>query len=171
MVISVLLLSANLYQDGHGAALILPCVLGLGMALPWPFAGAGVSFLPKPGGWMERVKYGFGVIILVIAAWYGMQSYKLFMNRGQAPSFYNMLAAAEKTGKPIFVDFRADWCKNCLTMEKSTFKVPEVVRRLEDFSEIIYSAENMKDPEVKAVLDYYGVLGLPTYLVLVPADS
>ena len=33
------------------------------MGLPWPFAGAGLSFLPKPGKWMVRVKYGFGVLI------------------------------------------------------------------------------------------------------------
>jgi thiol:disulfide interchange protein len=51
--------------------LALPFVLGLGMALPWPFAGAGLSFLPKPGAWMVKVKYGFGMIIFGFAAWYG----------------------------------------------------------------------------------------------------
>ena len=48
-------------------ALLLPFLLGLGMALPWPFAGAGLSFLPKPGGWMKWVKYSFGVLILLFA--------------------------------------------------------------------------------------------------------
>lgn len=27
-----------------------------GMALPWPFAGAGLTFLPKPGRWMGRTR-------------------------------------------------------------------------------------------------------------------
>ena len=57
VVISVLLLSANLYQAGNPMALLLPFVLGIGMALPWPFAGAGMSFLPKPGAWMTKIKY------------------------------------------------------------------------------------------------------------------
>jgi len=41
VVLSVLLLSANLYAQGHGAALLLPFILGLGMALPcrWPAPG------------------------------------------------------------------------------------------------------------------------------------
>lgn len=166
VVISVLLLSSDLYQDGNQAALILPFLLGLGMALPWPLAGAGLSFLPKPGRWMERVKYSFGVVILAIAVWYGIQSYQLFMNRGKTQSFYTLLTEAGKTGKPIFIDFRADWCKNCLTMEDTTFLDAEVIRRLEDFSEIIFNADNMNDPEVKAVLDYYAVMGLPTYVIL-----
>ena len=62
-----ILLSADLYSKGTVAGLLLPFLLGVGMALPWPFAGAGLSFLPKPGKWMEKVKYGFGVLILVFA--------------------------------------------------------------------------------------------------------
>ena len=60
VVISVLLLATTQYQRGNISGLLLPFVLGIGMALPWPFAGAGLSFLPKPGTWMTRVKYGFG---------------------------------------------------------------------------------------------------------------
>ncbi len=71
VVISVLLLATTQYQRGNFSGLLLPFVLGLGMALPWPFAGAGLSFLPKPGTWMTRVKYGFGIIILFFAGWYG----------------------------------------------------------------------------------------------------
>ncbi|HWC00500.1 MAG TPA: cytochrome c biogenesis protein CcdA, partial [Bryobacteraceae bacterium] len=61
VVISVLLVSAHLYGKGIVAGLLLPFLLGLGMALPWPFAGAGLSFLPKPGKWMKWVKYSFGM--------------------------------------------------------------------------------------------------------------
>ena len=46
-------------------ALALPFCLGLGMAIPWPIAGAGIAALPKPGMWMVRVKQAFGVLILV----------------------------------------------------------------------------------------------------------
>ena len=49
VVIAVLLLATSIGPVG----LVLPFVLGFGMALPWPFAGAGLSFLPKPGKWME----------------------------------------------------------------------------------------------------------------------
>ena len=55
--------------------------LGLGMALPWPLAGAGFSALPRPGAWMVRVKQAMGVFILAMAAYYGYLSYELLSNR------------------------------------------------------------------------------------------
>jgi len=81
VVISVLLLSAHLYAKGVFAGLLLPFLLGLGMALPWPFAGAGLSFLPKPGKWMKWVKYSFGILILLFAVYYGGLAARLFMTR------------------------------------------------------------------------------------------
>ena len=64
VVIQVVLFASNLYATGTGAALALPFFLGIGMAIPWPIAGAGLSSLPKPGPWMVRVKQAFGVVIL-----------------------------------------------------------------------------------------------------------
>ena len=58
-------------------ALALPFCLGLGMALPWPIAGAGLAALPKPGAWMVRVKQAFGVVILGVAVYYGYLGYTL----------------------------------------------------------------------------------------------
>jgi len=168
VVIGVLLLSADLYQRGNVFALALPFLLGIGMAMPWPFAGAGLSFLPKPGKWMERIKQGFGVIILGAAIYYASIGYGLLTGPGQAESFGELLAAAEQAGKPVLVDFWATWCKNCSKMEKTTFQHPDVEKRLERLTMVKYQAEDMNDPEVKAVLTHYGVLGLPTYLVLEP---
>src|SRR5206468_7063058 len=55
VVIQVVLFSSNLYAKGTAVALALPFLLGVGMALPWPVAGAGLAALPKPGAWMVRV--------------------------------------------------------------------------------------------------------------------
>ena len=67
VVIQVVLFSSNLYATGTKLALALPFCLGLGMAIPWPIAGAGLAALPKPGMWMVRVKQAFGVFILATA--------------------------------------------------------------------------------------------------------
>ncbi len=51
-----------------GIALFL---LGLGMGAPLLLIGAGGGkFMPKPGGWMTRVSYVFGVVMLGIAIWF-----------------------------------------------------------------------------------------------------
>ena len=171
VVFSVLLLAGKMYAQGQPLGLLLPFLLGIGMALPWPIAGAGLSFLPKPGGWMTKVKYAFGVLILVLAGYYGFEAYCLFRppaGGGNTPAaeFARQLAAARAAGKPVFIDFWASWCKNCHAMDATTFKDAEVQRRLAAFVVIKYQAEKPNEEPAKAILDRYGAVGLPTYSVL-----
>ncbi|MDF7799485.1 cytochrome c biogenesis protein CcdA [Pontiellaceae bacterium B1224] len=176
VVIAVLLLATNIYEANSFAGLALPFVLGLGMALPWPFAGAGLSFLPKPGKWMEYVKYAFGVGIIFFALYYGNISYRAFnpaevksgvdgrTNEGLADRF----AAARAIGKPVVLDFTASWCKNCAVMDKTTFKDEMVKAALENYVLIKYVAENPDNPNTKAVMQYFEAQGLPTLVLLQP---
>jgi len=185
VVISVLVWSNNLYSRGVTMGVLLPFVLGLGMALPWPFAGAGMQFLPKPGKWMAWVRSGFGVLILLLATYYAQLAWKQFteaastdLSEGSGISsgganenarLAELLSDALKTGKPVLIDFGAAWCKNCTAMDKTTFKDDVVLKALEPYVFIKYAAENPKDPDTKAVLDYYNILGLPSFIVLRPA--
>jgi thiol:disulfide interchange protein len=184
MVIFVLLLAGNLYSKGVALGLFLPFLLGVGMALPWPFAGAGLSFLPKPGQWMTWVKNTFGIVILLVAAYYGYEAYRIFQSDRSAPAtgdeavsrqsgeaLLNGLKRAQKEGKPVFIDFWATWCKNCVVMDKTTFKDPEARKKLEGFVVVKYQAEKPNEPPTKDALDTFRVIGLPTYVVLIPKSS
>ena len=182
VVIAVLLLATNIYEANSVAGLALPFVLGIGMALPWPFAGAGLSFLPKPGKWMEVVKYGFGVGIIFFALYYGHLSYRAFRpaditaegevrghividgatNKGLAEA----LTLARAEGRPVFIDFWASWCKNCKAMEMTTFKDAVVKERMAPYLFIKYVAEDPQDQDTRAVMEHFGVQGLPTFAVL-----
>ncbi len=178
VVIAVLLLATSIGPVG----LVLPFVLGFGMALPWPFAGAGLSFLPKPGKWMEYVKYGFGVGIIFFALYYGNLSYRAFrppditahgeveghivVDGSTNEGFADALKQARADGKPVFIDFWASWCKNCKAMDKTTFKDEAVKARLEGYAFIKYVAEHPENPETKAMMGYFEVQGLPTFVVL-----
>ncbi|MCX6996025.1 MAG: thioredoxin family protein [Kiritimatiellaeota bacterium] len=170
VLLSVLLLAGQLYSQGQPAGLLLPFLLGLGMALPWPLAGAGLALLPKPGGWMTKVKYVFGALILALAAYYGYEAYRLFRPGGNTPAeeFARQLDAAQAAGRPGFIDFWATWCKNCTAMDATTFKDPAVRQKLAGFTVIKYQAERPNDPPAKEILDHYGVVGLPTYVILTP---
>jgi thioredoxin:protein disulfide reductase len=169
-------------------ALALPFVLGLGMALPWPFAGAGIAALAKPGPWMVRVKQAFGVLILATAAYYGHLSYTIFASRSVDPaavassmqakldagwhaSLAEGLAVAEREGRPVLVDLWATWCKNCLTMDKTTFEDPAVLAALSDCVKIQVQAEDPDEPTTRALMQHFQAVGLPTYVILRPADT
>ena len=155
------------------------------MAIPWPIAGAGIGALPRPGAWMVRIKQAFGVVILLTAAYYAYTAYGIFANRWVDPlqvsssveeklkegwyaSLPEGLAAARREGKPILIDFWATWCKNCLVMDKTTLKDPEVTAALSRYVKIKFQAEDPSVSPAKEAMDYVGAIGLPTYAILQP---
>jgi thiol:disulfide interchange protein DsbD len=185
VVIQVVLFSSNLYAAGTRIALGLPFLLGIGMAIPWPIAGAGLASLPRPGLWMVRVKQAFGVLILATAVYYGYESYTLFANRwvdasavassveekvkaGWHATLADGLAAAQRENKPVLIDLWATWCKNCLTMDKTTLADPAVDAALANYIKIKFQAEAPDEMPAKAVMRRFDAVGLPTYAILRP---
>lgn len=179
VVIAVLLYSTQQYSAGNTFALLLPFLLGIGMALPWPLAGAGIGVLPKPGMWMSKVKVVFGILIFAFAAYYGHLGYTLLPKGGAEESagfnpktelvaFTRNLEQAAAAGRPVVVDFWATWCSNCIKMKETTFKHPKVIEELKRFDFVVFQAEKPSDETVKYVQEKFGVLGLPTYLILEP---
>ena len=185
VVIQVVFFSSNLYATGTKLALALPFCLGLGMAIPWPIAGAGLAALPRPGLWMVRVKQAFGVFILATAVYYGYESYAIFANRWVDPSAVTSsvqeqlkagwhasltegLATAKRDNKPVLVDMWATWCKNCLTMDKTTLASSEVQSALSGYVKIKYQAEDPDAQPANGVLQRFSAPGLPAYAILRP---
>jgi len=172
-----------LYAKGTVLALGLPFLLGVGMAVPWPIAGAGITALPKPGAWMVRVKQAFGVLILATAGYYGYLAYGLFADRwvdarevqssvqeqlkaGWYASLADGLAAAEREQKPVLIDMWATWCKNCLYMDQTTLADPAVKSALSGYIKIKYQAEQLDEEPARGVAERFKAIGLPTYAII-----
>lgn len=75
------------------------------------------------------------------------------------------LAINEARGKPILLDFYADWCASCKFMEATTFKNTKVKQALEDFIviKVDITANNKQE---KALLKQFKVVAPPTFLFL-----
>jgi len=185
VVIYTILYAQDLYVQGNAFALTLPFLLGVGMGLPWPFAGGGLSFLPKPGAWMTRVKQGFGVFIIAFAAYYGYTAWHIYDQKNVDPeavrasveaqghegwetSLEAALTKAKAEGKPVFVDFWATWCKNCLVMNETVLKDAEVLKELEPVVKVKFQAEDPATSPVKEAWEHFKLVGLPAYFMLKP---
>ncbi len=81
------------------------------------------------------------------------------------------LAAAQATGKPMIIDFTAEWCAACHEMEKLTYTDGVVIAEAENFVTVMIDCTEKADPAVRAVQQKYGVKGLPTVVFVKPTGE
>ena len=73
------------------------------------------------------------------------------------------IAQASAAGKPVFVDFYADWCVYCKQLDRETFPDSTVQAALGDF--VLLKADVTDNDELdKALLKHLGLIGPPALL-------
>lgn len=75
----------------------------------------------------------------------------------------NALDQARTLGKPVMLDFYADWCVACKEMEHKTFTDPGVRQRLNDFV-LLQADVTANDEADKALLQHFKILGPPSIM-------
>ncbi|HEV7922303.1 MAG TPA: cytochrome c biogenesis protein CcdA [Thermoanaerobaculia bacterium] len=76
------------------------------------------------------------------------------------------LAAARAAGKPVVIDFYADWCLPCKELDEKTFpdaKAKDELARFVRFKADLTSAES---PLTRELTRQYGIVGVPTLVFL-----
>ena len=71
------------------------------------------------------------------------------------------LAAASSAGRPVMLDFYADWCVSCKEMEKYTFTDAAVQQALAN-AVLLQADVTANDADDKALLERFEVFGPPT---------
>lgn len=229
----------------EGAALLL--ALGLGMGVPLVVISTlGARWLPRPGAWMNRVKAGFGFILLGTAIWMaervvapqaalllwgalclavalslwhaarpalaaahaapalvarsgavlaGLWGAAMVLGAAagaadparplgtlvaapaasagltapfetlQDPALLRArLADAAARGQPALVEFSADWCTSCRTIEREVFGDPRVGRALEGMV-LLRADVTRSDAAQRAFMRQHQVMGPPTLML------
>lgn len=125
------------------------------------------------GGWKQSAVGIIAVLGLLASAqpilnyWFGnsttqtQQATVSFTRIANVAELEEQLALAKAAGKPVMLDFYADWCVACKEFEKYTFHDPSVEAKLQDF--ILLQADVTKN-QVQDIelLKHMSVLGLPT---------
>lgn len=90
---------------------------------------------------------------------------RLFERVTSLSDIENRLAAAKAAGKPVILDYYADWCTDCLRMEKATFADARVREQLHSrFVVLQADVTDPNNPEGKAIKSRFGVYGPPAML-------
>ncbi|EGQ7844936.1 protein-disulfide reductase DsbD [Vibrio alginolyticus] len=125
------------------------------------------------GGWKQSAVGIIAVLGLLASAqpilnyWFGnsttqtQQATVSFTRIANVAELEEQLALAKAAGKPVMLDFYADWCVACKEFEKYTFHDPSVEAKLQDF--VLLQADVTKN-QVQDIelLKHMSVLGLPT---------
>jgi thioredoxin:protein disulfide reductase len=169
-------------------------VMAIGMGLPLFFIAVEARMLiPTTGKWMIGLQRVLGIMLIMLAAW--IVSPILLSNTNSSSSVSGGLARSEKqlgdltfkvigsiealqpyfdeakrTGKPLLLDFYADWCISCKEMEIKTFANPAVAKKMQEF--ILVQADVTSNTAAhQALLKRYGLFGPPGILLFDPAGE
>ncbi len=182
ILIATLLQATKMISHHDYSGVILPFAVGLGMALPWPF----IAWLTSRriffhyGKWSLRIKHSLGILIFALGIYYFYLSFELYENQIQthknqmgdieiAPivkSIQNAVDLSKETRQPIFLDFTAEWCKNCKIMEATVFTDEKIKQKLQDYILVTVHVDNPSEEEISSLLEYFQVKGLPAFRIV-----
>ncbi len=156
---------------GWAALLIMPAI----------YLRALDSLPPNASGWLKLWK-GAGVAMLLagaamLAGALGGSQDPLrplaFLGKSaaieNAPQFERVASLAaldaklKSAGKPVMLDFYADWCTSCKEMERNTFSDAQVGKAMQNFSLLQVDVTANTD-EDKLLLKKFGLVGPPGIL-------
>jgi len=162
-------------------------VMALGMGLPLFFIAVEARMLiPTTGKWMIGLQRILGIMLIMLAAWIvspiflgnsstestssgqartekrlGDLTFKVI---GSIEALQPFFEEAKRTGKPLLLDFYADWCISCKEMEIKTFANPAVAKKMQEFI-LVQADVTSNTAEHQALLKRYGLFGPPGILM------
>jgi thiol:disulfide interchange protein DsbD len=173
-----------------GAALLAAALLFLAGALPalralFPatraamlaaagLAGAGVLLGALSGSFhgpaAERAWKGLGLVLLVGGIVYGFGAARARDRAGASvPAWEHDLGAAvsiaRSQGRPMIIDFWADWCVACKDLDRNVWADPRVRAEASRFVAVKLDGTDGSDA-FDALAQRFGVVGLPTVVLL-----
>jgi thioredoxin:protein disulfide reductase len=163
---------------------LLMIVFSIGMGLPFLLLGtfsSAIAHMPKSGRWMTTIKVILGLAMLVTAFYYAMLALPNSKHETEITHTENFIIIDDKTrdtttfdriinqakqeGRPVMIDFYADWCTACLQLEKITFANATVSALLNHF--VLIKIDSSRSSEyLVSIQNRFKVVGLPTIVFI-----
>ncbi len=143
------------------------------MTLTLVGGGVLIGFLDKSSAnfdWFRPLKYLAGAAFILFGAWTSVSAWQTANAPQIAWQHYDeqLVTDAHAAGKPILIDFYADWCIPCKQIDANLFRATPVVDAAERFVALKADLTVEKSEEVELLRKRYGVHGVPTIILLGP---
>ena len=165
-------------QGNYAAGFALLVVYGTGMGLLIVLIGAGYGELAgklKSGPWMLWIRRLLGILLLFPAAFYMGSLFRwstdAILGAGDRPRIAWMadeataLQIADASGKPVMLEFSAEWCPPCKALDDRFFSRLEIIDLAGRVVPLRVDA-TIETPEARRMIRKYRVAGWPTVLFL-----
>jgi thiol:disulfide interchange protein DsbD len=137
---------------------------------------AGVYLLfAEPELAATRGMKSFKTVAGLATAIFGIGSLVSVGLRAEAPSLVQWasysptaIEAARSAGKPVIIDFFADWCVPCKRLDEDTFTDPRVAEQFKSFVAVKANMTRDDDPQVSALRHEFDIHGVPVVVFLGP---
>lgn len=106
--------------------------------------------------------FGLGFIVLAAALWPMPQKTHLHWQ----PYSAEKITEAAKGGKPVFLDFYADWCIPCHELDRFTFSDGRVQAAAASFELLRVDMTNPESEGAQKLIEKFDIQGVPTLLFL-----
>ncbi|TFG49428.1 MAG: DUF255 domain-containing protein [Candidatus Brocadiia bacterium] len=84
-----------------------------------------------------------------------------------------IIAKARAEGKPVLIEFTADWCTNCEAVDKMVFRRKDVAKILQKKNVLTIKADttSMNSPATLAMKNIYNEPAVPVTILILPESS
>ncbi len=133
--------------------------------------GLFVGFLDKSTASIKgfrALKSTIGVIMILFGIWTSVSAWQ----EANVPHInwqvYDeaLVARAKAEGKPVLIDFYADWCIPCKQIERTLFTEFSILEMSEQFIALKANLTKDDSEQVKSIRKKYRVLGVPTVILI-----
>lgn len=163
-VFGVVLVGAALFYLGLAFA---PAIAPYAVVVALIGGGIYLGFLERSGNsgsGFQRLKWVIGTLAVASGIWafVGLQKPGIQWE----PYAETAVAEALEEGRPVLMDFYADWCIPCLELDRATFTDGRVIDATRDFTRLKVDLTHFDSEEAEALRNQYNVAGVPTIVFL-----
>ena len=158
-------------------------MMGVGLALPWLVFSVFphlITYLPRPGQWMVRLKQILGLIMALTVLWVaslfaGSLGYRVDISSQQSTINWQTFDLGEldtlrASDRLIFVDVTADWCITCKANKTLTLETGEAISLFTSQNVTMIQADwTLPDDDIARFLASHQRFGIPFNIVYGPS--